>query len=1027
MAKKKILKLAEETKPTSEGVQEVTNTGTRMNRQQFGNSGTEIYGGQFSEEYLGELVGERGADAWDKIRRSESQVAMLLGAIYNPIKAADWEVRPAIEGDEISKQHKELVEHILFEKLPRGFKAFVHEALSFIPFGFSIFEVVHNVNFNHPKFGTFNGLASLGFRQQKSISRWNLEKKTGNLLSVEQQESGDVAENATIPGQFLLVFSNNREGDNYEGISALRPMYGAWKRKHLFLKLTAIGVEKYAYGIVTGEVPAGKEKSPEFEAFQEHLRAYMANEKGYLLRPAGWNIEIIKEAFDADKLVELLRFENTEMINALVANFLALGTGGNGGAYALGKDLSDFFLNGIQSYADMIVEEINRQLIPNLVQLNFGEQASYPKLAVSGINDKAGKELAEVLSSLIGSKAIMPDMRLEEFLRKSYNLPKPDVTTARKSEPPKPMFPSQGGPPPFPPQLKEKSATFQMAENSKKYRKQWEENKVAVKEVMQKGLRQLADNMLKSLERNYDKASDSNYIKAANDLNYAGKNDYLNALKEMFAAISVEAVNTAKSELPKSVATKLREDVRTLKLADIDKLPPFLKNLLAATAASMETQIGDLEKIVKFQFMASAPSTEDFDIIKKDINQKVDAFVEGSTASGASIDAAAGNAVSHITQQSRNEVFFADDVLPEIESFTFTNEDPVSEICQDLAGTTFRADDPEAERYFPPLHHNCKSRLVPNLRGDKNPAIDRTGLKPSKASLEKFITLQENEVYASIKLGGPGSGCQGPNCGRPKGSGSPEPVKTGRQIKQYGPERMSPHERTNNLRTGAFSKNTDSKILLNKKGAEINHVDAGVFERFSRKELSTNVQPKMKSFVAQLKAEGIEVISDSARAKTFDSIQKKMNGKWADKTLDQLSDGIGMRVVVPDQATADRVAIKMERLWGKPLEHENKTGESKTGYNAHHFIVRTPGGYMAEMQIKTARQNEFAHWSHKQIYKPTGRHAAALKGDKAAADYARAVGARLQKMDLGMDPGPEPKPPTNVLAAGADFKWKKDT
>lgn len=38
--------------------------------------------------------------------------------------------------------------------------------------------------------------------------------------------------------------------------------------------------------------------------------------------------------------------------------------------------------------------------------------------------------------------------------------------------------------------------------------------------------------------------------------------------------------------------------------------------------------------------------------------------------------------------------------------------------------------------------HNCKSYLVPNLKGSKK-EIDPTGIKPSNPALEKYITLSE--------------------------------------------------------------------------------------------------------------------------------------------------------------------------------------------------------------------------------------------------------------------------------------------
>jgi SPP1 gp7 family putative phage head morphogenesis protein len=758
MAKKKnskTIKLAEPPATDEQGMQNIADSGTRISKMAFGNSGTRIYGGQFDEDYLPELLGHKGSDTFDKVRRSESQVAMLMGAVYNPIKSATWDMQADDENNADQVLHRDFIKHILFETLPRGWPAFLNEALSCIPFGFSVFEVVHNVVFNHAKFGTYNGLANLGFRKQRSIFRWNLERKTGKLLSVEQQESSDVADNAVIPGEFILTFSINREGDNFEGISALRPMYGAYKRKQLYLKLTAIGVEKYAYGIILGTVPSGKEKSPEFKSFVDHLTAYTANEKSFLIRPAGWDVDIKSNVFDAQKMVELLKFENTEMINAMVANFLALGMHSTGGSYALGQDLSDFFLGGIQAYANLICEELNRVLIPQLIKMNFGEQPIYPKIKCSGINDNAGKELAETLTSLLGSKALTADSKLEEYLRKLYKLPTQDESTARQQTPP-----AVSGAPTASPvtKLKEVEKTFKLAENSARYRKQWEENKAAVKETMQKGLRKIADSMLANLKTNFNNAVGSNYIKAANNLKYSGVQEYVSVLKNMFASIAVEAINEAKKEIPGGKNIKLAEDVKTFKFGDYETLPPFLKALVDTAAKNMEAQVGDVEKLVTFQFGNSAVSTDNFDIIENDINQKVNAMLDGSTASGASIDAAAGNVTSFITQTGRNELFFSPDVLSGIESFTFTNEDPVSPICQDLAGTTFSANDPEADRYFPPLHHNCKSRLVPNMVGDSNnPEIDPNGLQPSRASLEKYITL--SEYKKPVKLAGDLSAC----------------------------------------------------------------------------------------------------------------------------------------------------------------------------------------------------------------------------------------------------------------------------
>lgn len=739
-------------------------TGVKMQTEAVGNSGTQIFGGYFSEEYLNELRGRRGARQWDEMRRSEAQISMLMNAVMNPIKSANWAVEAPDESDAQSVLQAELVKTCIFDMI--DFDTFKHEALTVVPFGFSLMEVVHSVEYNHPKFGTYNGLKALAFRSQKTIENWQLENKTGKLLGVNQYTYSDLGGNQFIPGQFLLVFTHAKEGDNYEGISALRPMLGAYKRKELYLKLAAIGIERYAIGTPIGTIPKGKEKGPEVDQFKTVLQNYTSHESSFITKPEGWDIEIQKGDFDASKIKELLTFENTEFANAIVGNFLALGMNGGGGAYALGSNLGEFFTSGIQAYADLICSTINRDLIPNLVKLNFGDQRAYPKMKVTGISDKAGKELAETIKYLADSRSLDPDKPLKDHIRKLYKLPKPDPTTAI-ALPAIPAgaasnFPKQNDPVIDPQTGKEipynvsqldgdpsNDKTKQLSEiklADSKYVKAFDKSKADLKCLMKEQLHILYSGLKDALRKKYNSLSGSDKILAAKGLETPGLNSYKAELRQALAEIAAKSIVQARKEVPSKSRVKLYEDFVAVRLAEgaYDALPPNVRKLVDAQSNLIaETQAADIEKQVFFTFTSSATVSDDIDSIMNDVDETVEPSLQGSTAEGMSIDAAAGDAVGHIIQQSSLAFFFDDDVLDGIESFTFTNEDPVSEICQELAGTTFGVGDPDLDRFTPPLHHNCKSRLVPNLKGDSdNPDIDRGGVSVSRKALDS-ITLAE--------------------------------------------------------------------------------------------------------------------------------------------------------------------------------------------------------------------------------------------------------------------------------------------
>ena len=721
---------------------------TKMQLKQIGSSGTELFAGYFNEEYLQQLRGRKGAKIYDEMRRSESQVAMLLNAVMNPIKAGTWEFEAADVPN--GQLHKELIQYCAKEMI--DWETHIHEALTKLIYGFSLFEVVNNVVIGHPKFGTFNGLKALAFRSQKTIERWNIDREIGELKSVTQYVQGDLtpgaaqAQQVEIPAEFILLFSLQKEGDNFEGISALRPMYGPWFRKNLYLKIAAIGVEKNAIGTPIGTIPSGKETSEQVKKFEEILENFTAHESAYITKPAGWEIEFVKNDFNAAQIKELIIMENTEMINSLVANFLALGTGGGGGSFALGTDLSDFFLTGIQNFANIISGVWNRQLIPNLIKLNFGQQEAYPTLKATGINDKAGKELSEVVTALIGSKALTADDKLEEYLRKQFQLPKADPTTARESVP----APAFGG------QFSE--TKIKLAEG---YRTQWNRNKASIKEEMQAQLKVMLDDLIKQIEKEYKNSTDSQ--KTLIGLKLEPKSlAYDKALRELLAKVASEALISARKLTPKAKDVKLSE---VLKLAAptggfFEALPNNIKRIIKAQAALIsQTQAADLNKIVAFQYSSSAASTPNISQIVTDIRNSATPTIEGGTAKGLSIDAAAGNAVGIVFNQAQMEWFFEPEVLETLESFTFFNEDPISEICVALDGTTWSVGDPDLDRYAPPLHHNAllTGSMITTSTGEVEIENIKVGdlvltHKNQFKKVTEFMDRQEYKEFFEIEL-----------------------------------------------------------------------------------------------------------------------------------------------------------------------------------------------------------------------------------------------------------------------------------
>lgn len=404
-----------------------------IHTERIGSTGTASFTGYPAEDYLTIVRGKHKAIVYDQMRRSDSQIKMCLNAVKNPIRSATWEFDPVDVDNPEEVEIAEFVDYVLKHCMEKSWDKFISEALTCVDFGHSVFEITNKLVTGDPKYGDFIGISDLGFRSPKTIERWNLDPKTDKLFSILQLAFGDTARNIEIPGNFLVVFSIDREGSNYEGISMLRCCYGPWFRKDLYLKLNAIGIEKFAIPTPVAEIPQGAQGTDQYDALIEALVGFTQHESQYLTYPEGWKVNLVTNVYDPQKVDHSVEMEDTRIIKGFLANFLNLGmTQSAAGSRSLGEDLREFFLAGIQFIADEIASEINLTLVPMIVMQNYGPRAKYPKCKSRGISDAVGQEFGNMMKALADAQYITPDDPLEDHLRKRLKLPDMSMTGQRK-------------------------------------------------------------------------------------------------------------------------------------------------------------------------------------------------------------------------------------------------------------------------------------------------------------------------------------------------------------------------------------------------------------------------------------------------------------------------------------------------------------------------------------------------------------------------------------------------------------------
>lgn len=291
-----------------------------------GMSGTRILDGMLFEEFNSQLMGQRGMQVFDEIRRSDSQVSAVLLAMELPIRNAYWFFEPykdeeGVISDE-AKEHAEFATKALFTKMADGWDNKLREILTMLPFGFSAFEKVFESD------GKNVWIKKLGFRKQSTILRWMTQDR---LPGIEQQlptPGPDGSQTVSIPGKNLVIFTYRKEGDNYEGISVLRSCYKNYYIKDKLYRFDAIKHERQGVGIPVIYLPANATKEQKAVA-AKIVKNIRSTEQTGIVMPGsesdGWKFEFADlKAGTSSDLFPSIQHHNREIAKNVLAQFLEL-------------------------------------------------------------------------------------------------------------------------------------------------------------------------------------------------------------------------------------------------------------------------------------------------------------------------------------------------------------------------------------------------------------------------------------------------------------------------------------------------------------------------------------------------------------------------------------------------------------------------------------------------------------------------------------------------------------------------------
>ncbi len=437
----------------------------------IGVAGVKISSGFVHDEFIVNLVGERGRKIYREMRDNDATVGAILFAIEMLLKAVPWTVEyddneddedaeaaatPAInqEGTKTvndGEQAVNFIEGLLFDDMSHTWDDFIATVLSMLPFGWQYTEIVWKRRLGPSqdpvKDSIYSdgliGIHKLADRSQETLDRWDMDDQ-GTVWGMWQQPPNG-GEIRYIPMAKALLFRTNPFKDSPEGRSMLRTAYRSWYFLKNIQEIESIAVERELTGLPVVRIPdailngATDEAKRQVAQYTKMVRDVKFNEQGGIVLASDpyydaegtptsvrqVEFELVtsggSRAIDTDVIIK--RYQG-DIARTVLAQFILLSQAGSKGGYSQSKSEIDLFLGAGEGFLASIASIVNRDLIPKIWKVNGLDPQYMPYCKPGALAPDDLGVLGEYVSKLAAAGISLFDEDTSEHLRDIAGLPK---------------------------------------------------------------------------------------------------------------------------------------------------------------------------------------------------------------------------------------------------------------------------------------------------------------------------------------------------------------------------------------------------------------------------------------------------------------------------------------------------------------------------------------------------------------------------------------------------------------------------
>lgn len=393
--------------------------------RQIGREGLRQYSGYISDEWLNQLLYKQGYRVFREMTDNSPVIGGMLYGIQQMIIGAEWSIVAGGNGEEFEAD-KEFVEQCLEDMAPdQTWTDFLIDWMTTLSYGYSVFEPVYKRRFGpveNPRFRSKYtdgriGWRQFAFRDQFSILHWIYDRD--EIVGLVQNPPPDWGF-YTIPASRFVLFRTQTTRNNAEGRSALRNAYVPWYYMKQAETTEMIGLTRDLVGIPIVYVQPELMKQTLDPAqtlvkatLEKQFRDLSLGQQSYILLPSLYDTESKQPLFKVELLrspgakvidsnVVIQRYA-TQILQTMLADFVQLGHGPQGGSQALAVTRDGQWSASLQGWLKRIEGPFNDVMIPRLFALNGITRRSLPRLEFKKVQKRDLQGLALVVQTLAQS------------------------------------------------------------------------------------------------------------------------------------------------------------------------------------------------------------------------------------------------------------------------------------------------------------------------------------------------------------------------------------------------------------------------------------------------------------------------------------------------------------------------------------------------------------------------------------------------------------------------------------------------